>query len=160
METRINTDLLIKLRNNVNLFKDIDLLDIQWLLNRGEKLVLHKDSVVFKEDSPSDYFYINLRGNLIAYKQSPGIITNVLNLNEIPDLSIFGEIGILLNINRTASIKCKTDCVVVRYTNQIFELIEKANPKLAILLYKNLISIMFNNYVLPRQEALNAKFPA
>lgn len=64
----MNKQLLIKLRENVSLFKHLHIQDM-WILKIGEELELEKGSLVLKQGDSGDDFYLLLEGELAIYHE-------------------------------------------------------------------------------------------
>ena len=84
----------------------------------------HKDSVVFRKGDPGDKFYIILSGCLGVYihtivkrevLQEAGValVKSSLELQEVRELragDTFGELALITNSQRAATVQCKTEC--------------------------------------------------
>ena len=150
----INKAILIKLKKHVKLFQDFDFNEIAFFLEKGEKIAIKSSTTLFKKYTIGSEFYIILNGELLVYllnRKKEKIILNKLNT-----MHIIGEIGSLSRIKRTANVECTTDCTLLKFHNNIFNKIEKTNPNLSIKIYKNIISILIQDYLKPNLNELEA----
>jgi len=148
-----NKAILIKLKKHVKLFQNFNFNEIAFFINRGEKISIKKSTILFKKDTIGNEFYIILNGELSVY-----ILNNnnkeKITLNTLNTMHIIGEIGALSKIKRTANVECLTDCILLKFHNNIFNIIEKTNPELSTKIYKNIIFILIQDYLKPNLNEL------
>ena len=76
-----------------------------------------------------------------------------ITLNKLNTMHVIGETGALSKIKRTADVECLTDCILLKFHNNIF-IIKKTNLELSIKIYKNIISILIQDYLKPNLNEL------
>ena len=142
-----NVRLLInRLRQNITLFKGLSFEDICFFLEYGEKVSFSQGDVMLQSKATGSHFFILLQGSVEVFVESSSATVIRGSGN------ILGEIAALLNIKRTAQVKCQTDCVALRYHARILEFVEGQRPKLALKFYKNLVSAMVERYVIEERR--------
>ncbi len=85
-----------------------------FLVEYGRRKQFAKDSLIAKEDDPSEHIYIILDGIVEIIKRNQNG-TDVV-IAELGQGSIIGEMGVFLGKRRSASIRCKTDVVLTSFT--------------------------------------------
>lgn len=89
-------------------FTELPLEDIQWLAKRIKQVSLPAGKIVFHQGDPGDQCYFIESGEVgVIYTDENNISTNLATLST---QDIFGEIAILTNSARTATVKAITDC--------------------------------------------------
>lgn len=140
---------LFKEFSKVEFFDSLSYEDIEWILMRGDMSIIPQGDHLIKENSEGRDFYILLDGEMIVSQETNGKKTTLLTLHAG---SIIGEIGALLHLHRTATVEAHTECVVLRYTDELFHETEKMKPTLANALYRNVISILIHRYAITKKD--------
>jgi len=83
---------------------------------------------VFQEGDPGDKFYIIGRGSVVALSTSPEGVESELRVME--DGDHFGEIALLEDVSRTATIKTRNACLFLTLPREPFLRMLSANPPL------------------------------
>ena len=71
-----------------------------------KKIRILPDQYVFKQDEKGDSAYLIISGTFIVERDK-------INAGNISEGEIFGELSLILNANRTASIRAVTPCEIV-----------------------------------------------
>ncbi len=97
------------------------------------KKYLQKGEVIFHEGNPSDYAYIVQSGSIeIIERTSEGQkVLGVLGKNEI-----FGEMGLIDGLPRSATARAREDSLVYVLTPRTFESLVQANPEALLPIMK------------------------
>ena len=82
--------------------------------------------VVFSENDVGNSFYVNISGVLTVLKANEE--GEAVAVGKILSGSYFGEIALVTNSPRTATIKCKTKCVLLSITKDNFEQFFQEDP--------------------------------
>lgn len=133
--------LLEKTPNKVN--NDI----IKHLYDNGKTLDYDAGKIFIRDGSVSDTIFVVLNGEAEVVKQDN--LNNVIVIATLEKGSIIGEMGMLLEQKRTASIRAKTDVKVLCVPNKVFMDALLRFPLLNIRLLKSLAA---------RIQTLNEKF--
>jgi CRP-like cAMP-binding protein len=115
---------------------------------------LKKGEIIFHEGNPSDCAYIIGMGSIEIFTTTPKgkKILGVLGENEI-----FGEMGLIDGLSRSASAKTREESVIYTIAPETFEQLVQKNPKALVPILKILtnrlrgtISYLNQDFKLPR----------
>lgn len=110
------------------LFKYLSPQEIDWLFVKWEPKEVPKDTVIIKEGTIGDEMYIIESGKVEVFLTRGDL---VLVLSELDESSFFGEMALLTEKPRSATVKAKTDCrLLVLKKNQFMEIVNE-NPRVA-----------------------------
>lgn len=127
--------LLMKLLSSIVLFRELEREDLVDLLRGASKAVFEPGDLVFEEKSPGHAMYVVVHGKFEVFKQVGGAEAHVAFVLAGEH---FGEMALLTDRNRTASVRARERSVVLRLTkSDIF-----AQPKVAVYLLKNMACLM------------------
>ncbi len=113
---------------NVLLFKYLSPQEIDWMLLKWEPREVAKDTVIIKEGTAGDEMYIIESGKVEVFLTRGDLI---LVLSELGESSFFGEMSLLTDKPRSATVKAKTDCRLLVLKKSHFMEIINENPKVA-----------------------------
>ena len=107
------------------------------LKNMGLRKNLKKGEVIFRENDPSNCAYIVGVGAIEICKKTPRgqKVLKVLGDNEI-----FGEMGLIDGLPRSATARARQDSVVYILTSKNFDTLVHTNPKALLPIMKVLTS--------------------
>lgn len=94
-----------------------------------------KDDRIITEGEEGDKFYLIVRGKARVDKTIDGSVTTLARLS---DGDFFGEIALLKNVPRTASITAETPLIVLSLQRKMFQVLVKRAPELRKQLEKRL----------------------
>ena len=151
MTQQLSNSTLKKIISNVRLFHNFTIKEIAWFLSMGERHTFKKNTVIIQEGRFSREFFIVLQGELEVFKKDNH---KKQVLNTIKEMNILGEIGVVLNSKRTASIMCREDSILLSYDRNFLTEIEKKKPNMAAKLFRNFIDVLINSYLLPKESKL------
>jgi signal transduction histidine kinase len=106
------------------------------LLANGEHLYLEKGEILMKEGSPPDAFYVVLEGEFEILKHS-GNREVVIAVNG--PCSILGEMSIIEDAPRTASVCAAKPCEVLKIGQETFNNLVFENPSVAVALLRTVM---------------------
>ncbi|CAD8133964.1 unnamed protein product [Paramecium pentaurelia] len=78
------------------------------------------EDVVFKQKDKGDYFYLIQEGQLKAFKKGEEDEDEEQCVFEFCEFDYFGELAMLKEIHRQATIVCETDCILLGLDKQSF----------------------------------------
>jgi anion transporter len=120
-----------RLLRQVDLFAGLDRVTLSKLAARLQPLDYAAQSIIFRQGEPGDAFFLVATGCVGVYpNESPETFetrVNVLGAGEA-----FGEMALLNNIPRTATIKAETDCEVLRLERSVFLELVRDQPAVAL----------------------------
>jgi len=125
-------DLLVKISPFSSFSED----EMATVLTFTNLIEVEKDKTVFEEGEPGDYVCFVLDGRLDVYKKTwegEGFIINTLSRGQS-----FGEISIIENIPRSATLKASEKTTYVTLTRKDFDSILEEYPKIGCKILKGL----------------------
>jgi DASS family divalent anion:Na+ symporter len=120
-----------RLLGQVDLFAGLERVTLAKLAAHLEPLFYPSRSIVFRQAEPADAFYIVATGSVGVYHtgSSPAADTPVKILHAGEP---FGEMALLTNSARTATIKAETECEVLRLDRSSFLDLVREQPGVAL----------------------------
>ena len=98
---------------NAPLFRDLTDDVSRLFINKGKIENFKKDNVLFKQGDLADGFYLLLKGSV-------EVIVHNRPITQIHEGGFFGEISMIADITRTATIYATQDCKTLRITREAF----------------------------------------
>jgi CRP-like cAMP-binding protein len=95
------------------LFRKLSREGIDFLSSRGKLDFVGAGQVIFQQGDPGDYFYMVIRGSVRAE-------INSANSKTIPQGGFFGEISLIANIPRTATIVAEEPSILFKISMEAF----------------------------------------
>lgn len=114
--------------SKVVLFKYLSPQEINWMLVKWRPKEISKDTVIIKEGTIGDEMFIIESGKVEVLLTRGDL---VLILSELGEFSFFGEMALLTDNPRSATVKAKTDCRVLLLKKSELMAIVNENPKVA-----------------------------
>jgi ATP-binding cassette subfamily B protein len=87
-----------------------------------------QDRVIVHEGDPGDRFYIIVRGRAEVFKTGPS--GSETRMAVLEDGDYFGEIALVRNVPRTASVRTLSDCIFLSLTGEQFIRMMEQSPKM------------------------------
>lgn len=114
--------------SKVVLFKNLTPQEINWMIVKWHPKEVPKDTIVIKEGTSGDEMYIIESGRVEVFLTRGDL---VLMLTELPEYSFFGEMALLTDKPRSATVKALTDCRFLTLKQSDLADIMNENPKVA-----------------------------
>jgi CRP-like cAMP-binding protein len=157
--TSIDT-LFLRVMRQVELFKQLGRDDLSALLRQASKSAFAAGEVVYEEGSEGQCMYVVVQGRFEVYRHANG---GRMHLADVLPGEHFGEIALLGNGVRSASVAAVADSVVLRLQRQaLFE-----RPQIAVQLLRNMAKMLASRLtdaddeiILHRSKALQAEAEA
>jgi CRP-like cAMP-binding protein len=129
--TSLPTDHLgyARLLGQVELFAGLDRVTLAKLAAHLEPLSFPPNTTILHQGEPGDAFYLVARGSVGVYSGNDSSETPMKILHEGES---FGEMALLTNSTRTASIRTETDCEVLRLSRGVFLDVVREQPSVAL----------------------------
>jgi signal transduction histidine kinase len=136
------------------LFEGLSDRELQQLVDDATPVSIHAGETLMKQGDPGDSAYVVLKGGLEIQKQSgPSVIKiDVRNPGEI-----IGEMALLSNSPRSATVVAVTDSEALRISQEVFENLLSTSPSAALaVLHWVLARLGQNESLLHQQEKMAA----
>ena len=100
-----------------------------------------QDRMIVHEGDPGDRFYIIVRGRVEVFKKGPSGSENRMAVLE--DGDYFGEIALVRNVPRTASVRTLADCVLLSLTGEQFLRLIEQSPTMREVIERVMIGRVY-----------------
>ncbi|MFI4988305.1 MAG: cyclic nucleotide-binding domain-containing protein [Alphaproteobacteria bacterium] len=119
----------VDILRNIPLFGKIEAAKLKLLAFASERLTYHADQVLFHQGDPGDSAYIILSGEAEVIIDGPD---GPLVIAKLARNAIVGEIAILCDVPRTATVKAKSELVTLRIAKELFFRLITEFPQMGI----------------------------
>ena len=125
----------VELLRNIPLFAKIEPSKLKLLAFTSERLTYPEQEVLFEQGDIGDSAYIIIGGEADVIINTPGggLVVATLKQNEI-----VGEIAILCDVPRTATVRAKTDLTTLRINKDLFFSLIVEFPEIAVEIMREL----------------------
>ena len=125
----------VELLRNIPLFAKIELSKLKLLAFTSERLTYSQDEILFSQGDAGDAAYIIIDGEADIVVNTPGgpLVIATLKQNEI-----VGEIAILCDVPRTATVRAKTELTTLRISKELFFNLTIEFPEIAVEIMREL----------------------
>ncbi|MGV6871440.1 cyclic nucleotide-binding domain-containing protein [Pseudochelatococcus sp. B33] len=113
----------------VPMFRNIDMSRLKLLAFTSERVRVPAGHVLFRRGDASDAAYVILEGEAEVFIDTPA---GPLKVTEFHPHDIMGEMGVLAETSRSASVRAKTDLLALRIDKQVFLDLLQQFPQIAI----------------------------
>ncbi len=134
----MNTQEKVEVIKNSIIFKDLSDNDIIQVAEVAKEAQFKEGEIIFKENSKADAFYIIKEGEVEIIKEGNAGVEEVLAVKKNQD--VFGEMAVIDDLPRSASIKAKTDVVLLRLSKDIFNELLKSFSHISLEISRNICS--------------------
>ena len=125
----------IDLLRNIPLFRNIDSPKLKLLAFTSERLTFHPGEVLFRQGDQGDAAYIIVQGDADVIINTPG---GPLTVAKIKKNDFVGEIAILCDVPRTATVKATSELVTLRIAKDVFFQLVQQFPQMSVELMREL----------------------
>ena len=140
-------NLLLRLITRVALFKNLEREDILGLLQYVTKATFAPGDIVFEEGDQGKSMYVVVQGCFEVYREIKGQTEHIA---KIAPGEHFGEIALLSNRTRTASVRCLDAGVALRFSKQAIY----SQPNVAAIFYRNMSVLVAERLVSTNEEII------
>jgi CRP-like cAMP-binding protein len=124
--------LLRKILENVSAFRDLKLEEVAEVFQFAEKKIFQPQDPIVIEGKVGSYMYILIDGEAIVSKRiTPGVSTE---LRRLGPADCFGEMSIVDNEPRSASVTAATTCTLLRLNAQALQI----RPEIGMRIFRNI----------------------
>ncbi|MBF0224945.1 MAG: PilT/PilU family type 4a pilus ATPase [Desulfobacterales bacterium] len=139
---------IIKIENDISntvtaclekseLFGSLNKKSIQGITSRAELIKFQHGETIIKEKDPSDSFFVVIKG-LVSVLIQHKTTGETVEVGKLPQGTTIGEIGLLLNEPRTATIKAIEESLILKFDTKLFNYMFENLPAFGEAISKNL----------------------
>jgi signal transduction histidine kinase len=129
-----------RILKSVYFFQDLQDSEIEALSKVCERKQYKQGEIVFQEESKADYFFIIIRGTVEVWKDYFEPQPDLLAVHA--EGHLFGEMALVDDLPRSATVVAKTDLEVLRIFRDAFHAILERNGRVAISILKSLSAMI------------------
>ncbi|HOV38512.1 MAG TPA: HAMP domain-containing sensor histidine kinase [Spirochaetales bacterium] len=129
-----------RILKSVYFFQDLQDSEIEALSKVCERKQYKQGEIVFQEESKADYFFIIIRGTVEVWKDYFEPQPDLLAVHD--EGHLFGEMALVDDLPRSATVVAKTDLEVLRIFRDAFHAILERNGRVAISILKSLSAMI------------------
>jgi CRP/FNR family cyclic AMP-dependent transcriptional regulator len=122
---------------NVSIFKGMDPSDLAVIEKRMVRRTYPRNTIILSEGDNSDSLYVILGGKVKVYLNDENGKEAIINYQEAGEY--FGELSLIDDSKRSASIMTTTKSTMAIMSKQAFHEVLKSNPNIAIHLLKDMV---------------------
>ena len=113
----------------VPMFSRLELSKLKLLAFTSERCTYEGGEVLFEAGDAPDSAYVIMQGavEILADTEAGPVVEVVLGNNEL-----FGELGVLTNAPRSATVRARDELVALRITDEMFLKLLEENPEVAL----------------------------
>jgi len=137
MSSTQNTEQLTQYLRNTSLFNQVDEASCAKIAEAMEMQIFAKGDTIFHQGEEADSLFIILMGKVSVLLEDPEMGIEQ-ELGELGELDVFGEMSILLNEPRTASIRAAAETACAILGQEAFRRIVVALPQVGLGVSKSL----------------------
>jgi CRP-like cAMP-binding protein len=125
----------VDLLRNIPLFRNIDSSKLKLLAFTAERLTFHPGEALFSQGDPGDAAYIIVQGEADVQISTPA---GPITVATVKKNDFVGEIAILCDVPRTATVRAKSELVTLRIAKDVFFQLVAQFPQMSIELMREL----------------------
>lgn len=125
----------VELLRNIPLFAKIDASKLKLLAFTSERLTYSAEDIIFEQGDAGDAAYIIIGGEADVIVSTPGGPLTVATLKQN---EVVGEIAILCDVPRTATVQAKTQLTTLRISKDLFFNLVVEFPEIAVEIMREL----------------------
>jgi CRP/FNR family transcriptional regulator, cyclic AMP receptor protein len=119
----------VEILRNIPLFANLEASKLKLLAFTSERLTYHAGQTLFRQGEPGDAAYIILSGDADVVVDTPN---GPLTVAKLGRNAVVGEIAILCDVPRTATVNAETEVVTLRISKELFFRLVMEFPQIAI----------------------------
>jgi len=154
LDLRTETDLLRK----VPMFARLEPSRLKLLAFTSESMTFENGEVLFETGEAADCAYVIMQGaaEIVVSTGGAEVVSGVLQKNEL-----FGELGVLTNSPRTATIRAQGKLVALKITDEMFLKMLMENPEMTLDVVRQLSGklVKSHNQFVALQASLQTPSP-
>lgn len=119
----------VEILRNIPLFANIEPSKLKLLAFTSERLTYHSGQDIFRQGEPGDAAYIILAGEANVIVDSP---SGPLSVAKLGRNAVVGEIAILCDVPRTATVRAENEVTTLRISKELFFRLIMEFPQIGI----------------------------
>ncbi|HEY6335713.1 MAG TPA: cyclic nucleotide-binding domain-containing protein [Alphaproteobacteria bacterium] len=119
----------VEILRNIPLFANLEASKLKLLAFTSERLTYHAGQTLFRQGEPGDAAYIILSGEADVVVDTPN---GPLTVAKLGRNAVVGEIAILCDVPRTATVKAESEVVTLRISKDLFFRLIMEFPQMGI----------------------------
>lgn len=132
---------VMQIMKEIDLFKRLNNQQLLKLARISQKLSFKPGEIIFKYKDPGDSIYVIREGCVEVIKEGekdepPQVVA------EIKQGQVFGEMALVENVPRSATVRAKEPTKVLRIRNDYFEKLLEEDHEMALKIYKGITYIL------------------
>ena len=143
----------VELLRNIPLFAKVEPSKLKLLAFTSERMTFEPHQVVFKQGDMGDSAYIIVEGEADIMIDSPAGPINIASMSRN---DFFGEIAILCDVPRTATVRATTKLVTLRISKELFFRLITEFPQMSVEIMRELASNLEKTTVKLREALAKA----
>ncbi|MBQ2594058.1 MAG: AAA family ATPase [Candidatus Riflebacteria bacterium] len=128
MSDTITTEMI----KNISLFEKLEDSDLEKLISVVQKGSIPSGTEFFKEGDIGDAFYVLTDGEVEVSKEINGKKTILTTIKSSDENNFFGEMALIEDLPRNATITSKTDCEILQIEKKNFDMLLRINSFVAL----------------------------
>ena len=147
------SDITIDMLKNVSLFNGLEDADIEKIVQVVQKGSIPANTEFFKEGDMGDAFYVLTTGEVEVSKIINGKKTILTTIKSSDESNFFGEMALVEDLPRNATITSKTDCDILQIEKKNFDMLLRINSFVALRIMTALTKRLRADSSSPSQQA-------
>ena len=131
------------------IFSGLSEKDVDWLAQMAETIAVKKGEVLMAEGTPGDAIFLVLDGEFEVTKRA-GNSEIVIAIRGVGEM--FGEMSVLENRPRTASVRARVDSILAKVSKQVFEELLMTRPAATLSILRTVMNRLRNTEQMMRQN--------
>ena len=124
-----------ELLQTIPLFANVNLSKLKLLAFTADKLTFAEGEILFEQGTIGDFVYVIVSGDADVVMNSPA---GSLHLATLKEHQIVGEIAVLCDMPRSATVRAKTELTTLRISKALFSEIAFEYPQIAVEIMRSI----------------------
>ena len=135
MAIKLDASIVLKIQQKVPIFKGMTTERLMRTLSTADFFPVNPGDAIFMEGEKGNSFFVLITGEVKIEKRKGDA---KMELARLGSGECFGEMSLVGNQIRTATVRAVTKCVTIRFMRELVD----ANPEAAHIIYRNIANIM------------------
>ena len=135
MAIKLEPSIVQKIQQKVPVFKGMSTERLVRFLAKADVFPVNEGDAIFVEGEKGNSFFVIISGEVKVEKRTEA---NNVELTRLGTGECFGEMSLVGNQLRTATIRAASKCITIRFLREVVD----ANPEAAHFIYRNIANIL------------------
>ena len=135
MAIKLDASIVQKIQQKVPIFKGMTTERLMRTLSTADFFPVNPGDAIFMEGEKGNSFFVLITGEVKIEKRKGDAM---MELARLGSGECFGEMSLVGNQIRTATVRAVSKCVTIRFMREVVD----ANPEAAHIIYRNIANIM------------------